>query len=111
MNVKRKPMVFDYDCPEEVKQTFSELKHCKVFSWSGHRVTLFYKDKDCQKVISLIQRVLDKLKPTKPLIADILFTSAIFLMSINFNFNKFCFLLLLDGDLLSSEFNTLTYDN
>lgn len=76
MNVKRKTLVFDYDCPEEVKQTFSELKHCKEFSWDGHRVTLFYTDEDCQKVISLIKRVLDKLKPTKPLIADLLFTSA-----------------------------------
>lgn len=69
-------MVFDYDCPDEVKQTFSELKHCKEFSWSGNVVTLFYKDEDCQTIISLIQRVLEKLKPTKPLIADILFTSA-----------------------------------
>ena len=69
-------MVFDYDCPEEVKRTFSELKHCKEFSWDGHRVTLFYIDEDCQKVISLIKRVLDKLKPTTPLIADLLFTSA-----------------------------------
>ena len=76
MNVKTKPLVFDYDCPEEVKLTFSELKHCKEFCWDGHKVTLFYKDEDCQKVISLIKRVLDKLKPTKPLIADLLFSSA-----------------------------------
>jgi len=76
MNVKTKLLVFDYDCPTEVIRTFSELKHCKEFSWDGHVVTLFYKDEDCQKIISLIKRVLDKLKPTKPLIADILFTSA-----------------------------------
>jgi hypothetical protein len=76
MNVKRKPMVFDYDCPAEVKQTFSALKHCKEFSWEGHVVTLFYKDEDCQSIISLIKRVLEKLKPTKPLIADLLFTHA-----------------------------------
>jgi len=69
-------MVFDYDCPEEVKKTFSELKHCKEYSWSGHKVTLFVNEEDCQTIISLIQRVLDKLKPTKPLIADLLFTSA-----------------------------------
>ena len=76
MNVKTKPLVFDYECPEEVKKTFYELKHCQEFSWNGHVVTLFYKDEDCQKVISLIKRVMDKVKPTKPLIADILFTSA-----------------------------------
>jgi len=76
MNVKTKPLVFDYDCPEEVKSTFSELKHCKQFSWGSHVVTLFYKEEDCQKIIFLIQRVLDKLKPSKPLIAALLFTSA-----------------------------------
>lgn len=76
MNVKTRPLVFDYECPEEVRRTFSELKHCKEFSWNGHVVTLFYTEEDCQKIISLIQRVLDKLNPTKPLIADILFTSA-----------------------------------
>lgn len=76
MNVKTKPLVFDYECPTEVKRTFSELKHCKEFSWEGHVVTLFYNKEDCQKIISLIQRVMNKIKPTKPLIADILFTSA-----------------------------------
>jgi hypothetical protein len=76
MNVKRKTMVFDYDCPAEVRRTFTDLKHCKEFSWGGNIVTLFYKDEDCQTIISLIQRVLEKLKPTKPLIADLLFTPA-----------------------------------
>lgn len=65
----------DYDCPEEVKKTFHELHHSVTYSFKGNIIRFFYTDDDCDTLIQHVARLLSVLQ-IKPVIADILLTSA-----------------------------------
>lgn len=61
-----------YSCPPEIDLT--ELTHCKVYSWNGNKITFYYKKEPIHEYFSYVDRLLWLLK--KPIVADILLTSA-----------------------------------
>jgi len=64
----------NYECPPEID--FSELTNCTKYSFGPHKVTFYYKTENSDEYFSYVDRLLWLLQPNKPLIADILLTSA-----------------------------------
>jgi hypothetical protein len=65
----------EYECPEEVKQTFHELTHSVTYTFHGHTIRFFYVDEDCDALVQLVARLIHVLQ-VKPVVADILLSSA-----------------------------------
>lgn len=65
----------DYKCPDEVKETFHELKRSVTYCFHEHVIRFFYTDEDCDTLIQHVARLLSVLQ-VKPVVADILLTSA-----------------------------------
>ena len=65
----------DYDCPPEVKQTFSSLTNSITYSFNGNEIRFFYTDEDCDLLIQHVARLLSVIQ-VKPVIADILLSSS-----------------------------------
>jgi len=63
-----------YDCPPEIN--FSELNRCTEYCFGPHKVTFYYTTENTNDYFSYIDRLLWLLQPTKPLVADLLLTSA-----------------------------------
>jgi len=64
----------DYTCPPEID--FTELTHCKVYAWNGHKVSFYYREEPVHEYFSYVDRLLWLLQPTTPMVIDILLTSA-----------------------------------
>lgn len=65
----------EYDCPPEVKRSFSELTQSVTYSFQGNRIRFFYDDEDCDEYIQHVARLLSVIQST-PVVADILLSSA-----------------------------------
>jgi hypothetical protein len=76
-NVKSyiKPIgTLDYECPSEID--FTELTRCTQYCFGSHKVTFYYTNENSNEYFSYVDRLLWLLQPNKPLVADILLTSA-----------------------------------
>ena len=65
----------EYDCPEEVKQTFKDLTDSVTYSFKGNTIRFFYTDEDCDALVQHVARLLSVIQ-VKPVVADILLSSA-----------------------------------
>ena len=64
----------DYECPPEID--FTELTRCTQYCFGQHKVTFYYTKENVDELFEYVDRLLWLLKPNKPLVADILLTSA-----------------------------------
>jgi hypothetical protein len=61
-----------YDCPDDVKLSFYALTKSTKYTWNNNTVCFFYEYEDCDVMCNHIAALLEILKPTKPLIADVI---------------------------------------
>lgn len=64
----------NYPCPPEIQ--FTELTHCTEYCVGPHKITFYYTNEPIDAYFSYVDRLLWLLQPTKPILADILLTSA-----------------------------------
>jgi len=65
----------EYDCPHEVTQTFSKLTNSVTYHFKGNTIRFFYSYENCDEFVQHIARLLSVIQ-TKPVVADILLSSA-----------------------------------
>lgn len=64
----------NYSCPPEID--FTELTQCTEYCVGPHKITFYYTNENIDTYFSYIDRLLWLLEPSKPILADILLTSA-----------------------------------